>query len=124
MCPAVAFLTLAVTLTIRFISQRSQKSTAHPDGDPQYGDRDGQYPCSRWRQKHATLLSMVGKPCQDVHLELRKNRGHTADRTLNHPCSIRDGLLLQHFFGPRHVAIHQLQPTLPAVNPLLAFFNR
>ncbi|AEG99418.1 MULTISPECIES: EAL domain-containing protein [Klebsiella] len=118
-CLAVAFLTLAVTLTIRFISQRSQNQQRI-----QTVTRNMVIAMDNILQplaaKHATLLSMVGKPCQDVHLELRKTAATL--QTVRSIILVQSGMAYcSSIFGPRHVAIHQLQPTLPAVNPLLAF---
>lgn len=70
-CLLVALATLGATLAIRFISQRSVNEDYIRTAASQRvaALNDILRPLSAQR---ATLLPLVGKPCPDIHLTLRK----------------------------------------------------
>ena len=91
-CLLVALATLGATLAIRFISQRSVNEDYIRTAASQRvaALNDILRPLSAQR---ATLLPLVGKPCPDIHLTLRKMAA-----SLQTIRSVRYRLLFQYFW--------------------------
>lgn len=81
-CLIVALLTLTTTLAIRFISQRSlnQQRVQMTTNKMVVAMDKILRPLS---EQHLSLLQLVGKPCEDVRLPLRKLRGLATDRAFD-----------------------------------------
>ncbi len=96
-CLLVALATLGATLAIRFISQRSVNEDYIRTAASQRvaALNDILRPLSAQR---ATLLPLVGKPCPDIHLTLRKMRGLVANHSFRRPRHVRYRLLFQYFW--------------------------
>lgn len=72
--------------------------------------------------QRATLLPLVGKPCPDIHLTLRKMAASL--QTIRSVALVTSGIVYcSSIFGPRQADLHRLQPALPAPRPLLLFSN-
>ncbi|MCM2136828.1 CSS-motif domain-containing protein, partial [Klebsiella pneumoniae] len=91
-CLLVALATLGATLAIRFISQRSVNEDYIRTAASQRvaALNDILRPLSAQR---ATLLPLVGKPCPDIHLTLRKMAASLQtirSVALGHCCKVSD----------------------------------
>ncbi|WP_411543970.1 EAL domain-containing protein [Klebsiella pneumoniae] len=120
-CLLVALATLGATLAIRFISQRSVNEDYIRTAATQRvaALNDILRPLSAQR---ATLLPLVGKPCPDIHLTLRKMAASL--QTIRSVALVTSGIVYcSSIFGPRQADLHRLQPALPAPRPLLLFSN-
>ena len=120
-CLLVALATLGATLAIRFISQRSVNEDYIRTAASQRvaALNDILRPLSAQR---ATLLPLVGKPCPDIHLTLRKMAASL--QTIRSVALVTSGIVYcSSIFGPRQADLHRLQPALPAPRPLLLFSN-
>ncbi|HDH0203372.1 TPA: EAL domain-containing protein [Klebsiella pneumoniae] len=120
-CLLVALATLGATLAIRFISQRSVNEDYIRAAASQRvaALNDILRPLSAQR---ATLLPLVGKPCPDIHLTLRKMAASL--QTIRSVALVTSGIVYcSSIFGPRQADLHRLQPALPAPRPLLLFSN-
>lgn len=120
-CLLVALATLSATLAIRFISQRSVNEDYIRTAASQRvaALNDILRPLSAQR---ATLLPLVGKPCPDIHLTLRKMAASL--QTIRSVALVTSGIVYcSSIFGPRQADLHRLQPALPAPRPLLLFSN-
>ncbi len=109
------------TLAIRFISQRSVNEDYIRTAASQRvaALNDILRPLSAQR---ATLLPLVGKPCPDIHLTLRKMAASL--QTIRSVALVTSGIVYcSSIFGPRQADLHRLQPALPAPRPLLLFSN-
>lgn len=118
-CLLVALLTLGTTLAIRFISQRSvNEEYIRTAASQRVTALDNILrPLSAER---ATLLSLVDKPCMDIHLTLRKMAASL--QTVRSVALVASGMIYcSSIFGQRQADLHQLQPALPAHHPLLLF---
>ena len=118
-CLLVALLTLGTTLAIRFISQRSvNEEYIRTAASQRVTALDNILrPLSAER---ATLLSLVDKPCMDIHLTLRKMAASL--QTVRSVALVASGMIYcSSIFGQRQADLHQLQPALPARHPLLLF---
>jgi hypothetical protein len=120
-CLLVALATLGATLAIRFISQRSvNEDYIRMAASQRVAALDNILrPLSAQR---ATLLPLVGKPCPDIHLTLRKMAASL--QTVRSVALVTSGIVYcSSIFGPRQADLHRLQPALPAPRPLLLFSN-
>ena len=118
-CLIVALLTLTTTLAIRFISQRSlnQQRVQMTTNKMVVAMDKILRPLS---EQHLSLLQLVGKPCEDVRLPLRKLAASL--QTVRSIVLVKSNILYcSSIFGDRNVSIHQLQPDLPVQRELLAF---
>lgn len=118
-CLIVALLTLTTTLAIRFISQRSlnQQRVQMTTNKMVVAMDKILRPLS---EQHLSLLQLVGKPCEDVRLPLRKLAASL--QTVRSLVLVKSNILYcSSIFGDRNVSIHQLQPDLPVQRELLAF---
>ncbi|ENC9773192.1 TPA: EAL domain-containing protein [Citrobacter koseri] len=116
-CTVCALITLILTLSVRFISERNinqhrtETFAAHAVETldevlrPLQAGRD-------------LLLPLVGQPCPAAHFSLRKQVARL--QTVRSIGLVQNGILYcSSIFGSRDVPIHQLQPDLPAPNNLL-----
>ncbi|WP_426617564.1 EAL domain-containing protein [Raoultella sp. R2A007] len=116
-CLIVALLTLTTTLVIRFISQRSLNQQRIQSTTHQMVVAMDRMLRPLSEQQHP-LLQLVGKPCQDVRLPLRKLAASL--QTVRSIALVKSRTLYcSSIFGDRNVAIHQLQSALPSPQPLL-----
>lgn len=116
-CVLVAFITLFLTLGFRFISQRNlNQDRIHNFVSHSVNALDKiLLPLQAGRE---TLQALVGAPCPDAHLTLRK-RAATL-QTVRSIALIKDGILYcSSIFGDRDVPIRQVQPDLPSSQPQL-----
>ena len=116
-CAIVAVCAFALTLGIRFISQRSinQKQintlTAHSV------DRLDRILQPLKTQRNA-MLALVGQPCEAIHLPLRKLA--VMLQTVRSIALVKGGqLYCSSALGSRNIAVNALQPQLPNSAPLL-----
>lgn len=116
-CVAVALLTLTTTLGLRFISQRSlnqQSIDAFTHHAVSSLDRI-LLPIAARRDD---LLALVGQPCEQVHLPLRKQAA--ALQTLRSVALVSEGMVYcSSVFGARNTPLQQLQPVEPSGKPQL-----
>lgn len=102
-CLLVALATLGATLAIRFISQRSVNEDYIRTAASQRvaALNDILRPLSAQR---ATLLPLVGKPCPDIHLTLRKMAASL--QTIRSVALVTSGIVYcSSIFGPRQTYI-------------------
>lgn len=121
-CLLVALATLGATLAIRFISQRSVNEDYIRTAASQRvaALNDILRPLSAQR---ATLLPLVGKPCPDIHLTLRKMAASL--QTIRSVALVTSGIVYcSSIFGPRQADLHRLQPALPAPPPSATLLER
>ena len=114
-------MTLGATLAIRFISQRSEnEGYIRMAASQRVAALDNILrPLSAQR---TTLLPLVGHPCPDIHLSLRKIAASL--QTVRSVALVTSGIVYcSSIFGPRQADLHRLQPALPAPRPLLLFSN-
>lgn len=114
-CLLVALLTLTTTLVIRFISQRSlNQQRVQMSTNKMVAAMDNIL--RPLAAQHVALLHLVNKPCQDVHLTLRKLAASL--QTVRSIALVQSNLLYcSSIFGQRNIPIHQLQPALPTHHP-------
>lgn len=120
-CLLVALVTLGATLAIRFISQRGEnEGYIRMAASQRVAALDNILrPLSAQRP---TLLPLVGHPCPDIHLSLRKIAASL--QTVRSVALVTSGIVYcSSIFGPRQADLHRLQPALPAPRPLLLFSN-
>lgn len=116
-CVAVAFLTLILTLGIRFISQRNINQdrilnfTSHTV-------RALDNVLISLESRRDMLLSMVGAPCDQAHLILRKQAAIL--QTVRSIALIKDGMLYcSSVFGSRNVPVSEFLPPQAVSKPAL-----
>ncbi|MFE4110789.1 EAL domain-containing protein [Kosakonia sp. YIM B13611] len=111
-CVLVGAVALFLTLTFRFISERNlnhQRIYAFTNHAVETLERL-MLPLEAGR---SVLVPLVGIPCNDIHLQLRKLAASL--QTVRSIGLIQNGTLYcSSIFGQRDVAIHQLQPSLPS----------
>lgn len=116
-CVIVALLTLFITLGSRFISQRNlnqQQTIAFTAHAVDVLDKV----LLPLQAERRVLQSLVGQPCEQTHLLLRKHAAML--QTVRTIGLIKDGILYcSSIFGSRNVSVHKLQPALPSDKPLL-----
>jgi sensor c-di-GMP phosphodiesterase-like protein len=116
-CVMVALLTLIMTLGIRFISQRNlnqERIQAFATHSVTALDKI-LLPLQNGRDE---LQSLVGVPCSEAHLMLRK-RAATL-QTVRSITLVKEGILYcSSIFGDRNVQIRLTQPALPSSQPQL-----
>ncbi|WP_342324975.1 EAL domain-containing protein [Kosakonia sp. BYX6] len=116
-CVLAGIVALMVTLAFRFISERNlnqQRVALFTHHAVATLDRL-MLPLISSRK---ALAPLVGVACSDVHLQLRKQAASL--QTVRAIGLIENGILYcSSIFGNRNVPIHQLQPALPASQPLL-----
>ncbi len=117
-CVVVAAVALICTLAFRFISERNinqQRIVAYTSHAVQTLDRLIQ-PLIAGRD---VVTPLVGMSCDDAHQTLRKQAASL--QTVRAIALIENGILYcSSIFGHRNVPVHQLQPSLPASQPLMA----
>ena len=118
-CLLVALLTLTTTLAIRFISQRSlNQQRVQMSTNKMVSAMDNIL--RPLAAQHVALLQLVNKPCEEIHLTLRKLAASL--QTVRSIALVQSNLLYcSSIFGPRNIPLHQLQPALPTNHPLLTF---
>ncbi|HHE5696908.1 TPA: EAL domain-containing protein [Citrobacter amalonaticus] len=117
LCTLCALVTLILTLSVRFISQRNlnhhhtatfaSRAVATLDEvlRPLQNGRD-------------ILLPLIGLPCSATHLPLRKQAARL--QTVRAIALVQRGILYcSSVFGYRNIPVHQLQPELPTANAQL-----
>ncbi|MRS89235.1 EAL domain-containing protein [Enterobacteriaceae bacterium RIT714] len=116
-CVMVALITLFLTLGIRFISQRNlnqERVLAFANHSVSALDKI-LLPLKTGRE---TLQNLVGSPCSEAHLTLRKQAATL--QTVRSIALIKEGILYcSSIFGNRDVPLRQLQPDLPSSQPRL-----
>ncbi|TCW17455.1 EAL domain-containing protein (putative c-di-GMP-specific phosphodiesterase class I) [Raoultella sp. BIGb0138] len=118
-CLIVALLTLTTTLVFRFISQRSlnQQRVQITTGQMVAAMDEILRPLAAQR---LSLQQLVGQPCRDVQLPLRKLAASL--QTVRTIALVKSNILYcSSIYGERNIPIHQRQPMLPASHPLLAY---
>lgn len=116
-CLTVALLALILTLGIRFISQRNvnQESIL---GFANHTVRSLDKVLLSLENHRGVLQPLVGQPCQQAHLLLRKQAAIL--QTVRSIALVKDGILYcSSIFGSRDVPVNNLQPFLPAAEPKL-----
>lgn len=113
----VAAVALILTLAFRFISERNinqQHIVAYTSHAVQTLDKLIQ-PLVAGRD---VITPLVGMSCDDAHQTLRKQAATL--QTIRAIALIENGILYcSSIFGHRNVPVHQLQPSLPAPQPLM-----
>lgn len=116
-CVMVALLTLILTLGIRFISQRNVNQERILDFTRHTVTSLDNILISL-ENRREVLQSLVGEPCLQAHLVLRKQAAIL--QTVRSIALIKDGILYcSSIFGNRNIPVRQFQPTLPASEPKL-----
>ncbi|WP_368543794.1 EAL domain-containing protein [Enterobacter soli] len=116
-CVTVALLTLILTLGIRFISQRNLNQEQILSFTRHTVHSLDKVMLSLETRREA-LVSLVGQPCAQAHLELRKQAAIL--QTIRAIALVKDGVLYcSSIFGSRDVLVRQVQPRLPASEPQL-----
>lgn len=116
-CVIVAISAFALTLGTRFISQRgvNQKQIDTLTSRSVESLNKILQPLENQRKE---MISLVGQPCETIHLPLRKLA--VALQTVRSIALIKSGkLYCSSALGPRDVAVHTLQASLPNRQPLL-----
>ncbi|HEY2454897.1 MAG TPA: EAL domain-containing protein [Scandinavium sp.] len=110
-CLMVAVFALLLTFGLRFISQRDlnqQRIDAYARHAVESLDKI-LIPVAGKRHE---LVSLVGQPCENVHLPIRKQAA--ALQTLRSIALVKSGILYcSSVFGDRDVVLRQRQPSLP-----------
>lgn len=111
LCLAVALITLLLALGQRFISQRSlnqQRINIFTQRTVEALDKV----LSPLENSRGALLGLVGRPCEEVNGELR--RQSAVLQTLRSISLVKEGILYcSSVLGSRHVVLNDLQPQLP-----------
>ena len=116
-CVTVALVTLVLTLGVRFISQRNINQDRILDFT-QSTVRALDKVLMSLETHRETLLSLVGEPCSEVNLVLRKQAAIL--QTVRSIALIKDGTLYcSSVFGIRNVPVSEFQPILPSSEPKL-----
>ena len=111
-CVTVALLTLILTLGIRFISQRNVNQQRIVDF-ASHTVRSLDNVLLSLDNRRPELLGLVGQPCPEAHLTLRKQAAIL--QTVRSIALIKEGILYcSSIFGSRAVPVRELQPALPA----------
>ncbi|EPF1231286.1 MULTISPECIES: EAL domain-containing protein [Enterobacter cloacae complex] len=116
-CVMVALLTLIITLGIRFISQRNvnQQNTLNFAAHSVNVLDNVLLPLEKGR---SPLLALVGAPCSQAHLVLRKQAASL--QTVRSIALVKDGILYcSSIFGNRDVPLREIQPALPSAETKL-----
>lgn len=117
LCTLCALITLILTLSIRFISERNlnhQRTTTFASRAVASLDQT----LRALEKGRSALLPLVGLPCPVVQLPLRQQAATL--QTVRTIALVRDGVLYcSSVFGYRDVPIHQLLPELPAADAQL-----
>ncbi|MCU3615275.1 CSS-motif domain-containing protein, partial [Enterobacter hormaechei subsp. oharae] len=110
-CVTVALVTLVLTLGIRFISQRNINQDRIHDFTHHTVRALDKVLLSLEAQRE-TLLSLVGIPCSEANLILRKQAAIL--QTVRSIALIQDGILYcSSVFGSRNVPVSEFVPELP-----------
>ncbi|MDP9767007.1 EAL domain-containing protein [Kosakonia cowanii] len=115
-CVLAGIVALILTLAFRFVSERNlnQQRVASFTHHAVVNFDRLLLPLESTREMVSPL---VGKPCDGVHLQLRKIAASL--QTVRSITLVHDGILYcSSIFGDRHVPVHQLQPSLPAKTTL------
>ncbi|HDR2891468.1 TPA: cyclic diguanylate phosphodiesterase [Enterobacter asburiae] len=113
----VALLTLILTLGIRFISQRNLNREQIRDFTSHTVNSMDKVLLSL-DNRRGVLQSLVGQPCTQAHLVLRKQAAIL--QTVRSIALVKDGILYcSSIFGTRDVLVREIQPTLPTNAPRL-----
>lgn len=116
-CTICALVTLILTLSIRFISERNlnhHRTVAFANHAVDALD-NVLHPLQVGRN---VLLPLLELPCATAHLPLRKQAARL--QTVRSIGLVKEGILYcSSIFGARNTPIRQLQPDLPAVGDLL-----
>lgn len=116
-CVTVALMTLALTLGIRFISQRNINQDRIQDF-AQSTVRALDKVLMSLETHRETLIALVGEPCSGVNLVLRKQAAIL--QTVRSIALVKDGTLYcSSVFGIRNVPVSEFHPILPASDPRL-----
>lgn len=116
-CVTVALVTLVLTLGIRFISQRNLNQERILDFT-NHTVRSLDKILLSLENRLDVLQPLVGQPCQQSHLLLRKQAAIL--QTVRSIALVKDGILFcSSIFGSRDVPVKNLQPYLPAAEPKL-----
>ncbi len=116
-CGTVALLTLILTLGIRFISQRNSNQDRILEFASHTVHSLDNILLSLENSRDA-LLPLVGQPCPQAHLVLRKQAAIL--QTVRSIALIKEGILYcSSIFGTRRVPINDFQAVLPAAEPKL-----
>ena len=116
-CVTVALLTLILTLGIRFISQRNVNQQRIVDF-ASHTVRSLENVLLSLDNRRPELLDLVGQPCPQAHLTLRKQAAIL--QTVRSITLIKEGILYySSIFGSRAVPVHELFPELPSGLPKL-----
>lgn len=111
LCVFCAFVTLILTLSIRFISERNlnQHRTAIFASRAVASLDEVLHPLQKGRD---ILLPLIGLPCSVSHLPLSKQAARL--QTVRAIALVQGGTLYcSSVFGYRNIPVHQLQPDLP-----------
>lgn len=117
LCTLCALITLILTLTARFISERNlnQHRTVTFASRAVASLNEVLRPLQNQRD---VLLPLIGLPCAAAHLSLRKQAARL--QTVRAIALVQDGILYcSSVFGSRNLPLHQLQPGLPAAQTRL-----
>lgn len=116
-CVTVALVTLVLTLGIRFISQRNLNQERIEDFT-RHTVRSLDKVLISLENSREVLQALVGEPCQQAHLVLRKQAAIL--QTVRSIALVKDGILYcSSVFGSRDVPVRELQPVLPSSEPTL-----
>ncbi|WP_052285623.1 EAL domain-containing protein [Kluyvera genomosp. 1] len=116
-CVTVAICAFALTLGIRFISQRSVNHKQIEMLTNHSVERLNKILLPLETQR-SEMLALVGQPCEAIHLQLRKLAVEL--QTVRSIALIKSGhLYCSSTLGARNVPIHSLQAQLPNPQPLL-----
>lgn len=116
-CVTVALVTLVLTLGIRFISQRNLNQERIEDFT-RHTVRSLDKVLLSLENRREVLQALVGEPCQQAHLVLRKQAAIL--QTVRSIALVKDGILYcSSVFGSRDVPVRELQPVLPSPEPTL-----
>ena len=116
-CVTVALVTLVLTLGIRFISQRNLNQERIEDFT-RHTVRSLDKVLLSLENRREVLQALVGEPCQQAHLVLRKQAAIL--QTVRSIALVKDGILYcSSVFGSRDVPVRELQPVLPSSEPTL-----
>ena len=117
LCTLCALITLVVTLSVRFISERNlnHQRTATFASHAVASLEAILHPLQQGRD---ALLPLIGLPCAMAHLPLRKQAARL--QTVRSIALVQDGVLYcSSIFGYRDVPIRQLLPDLPVADARL-----
>ena len=112
LCLAVALVTLVASFGQRFISQRSENQR-RINNYTQHTVEILDKVLSPLENSRRALLTLVGRPCEEVNHELRRQAAVL--QTLRSISLVRQGIIYcSSVLGSRHAVLRELQPLLPA----------